>query len=529
MKNLLIPSLLLFFATSTLPSSAQLIQPEDFEYRGAFRLPEGSNGSNWNYSGYAMTYYPDGDPHGPGDGYPGSIFAIGHDHHQYISEISIPIPLISQTKDVNELNTAATLQPFRDITGGIFGDLEIPRAGLEYLPPQGSQTTGKLHFCWGQHFQFEQVPSHGWCECDLSNPQTAGAWIFGDYTNYVTNDYIFEIPEAWAAIHTPGQRLATGRFRDGGWGGQGPTLFAYGPWNDGNPPAPNDTLRAITPLLLYGTHQPGVVEITNADSMKINGYKEADEWSGGAWLTAGNKSAVLFAGTKGVGNCWYGFANGVIWPIDVDTNTVYPEVPEWPYNQRGWWSEEIKAQILFYDPADLAAVSQGSKKPYEPQPYDSLDIDEYLFDPGYNHEREKATLLGALGFDRSQSLLYIVERRADEDKSLIHVWKGHSQPTGIEGRAKSASFELFQNYPNPFNPSTKIRYSLQKPARIKLTIHDLFGRELVSLVDQKQSKGSYEFVWDGKDRDGRRACSGIYYYKIRANDFINTRQMILMR
>lgn len=525
MRQLLVASLLLFLAASTLPSSAQLIQPEDLEYRGAFRLPEGSNGSDWNYSGYAMTYYPDGDPEGPSDGYPGSIFAIGHDHHQYISEISIPIPVISQTKDVNQLNTATTLQPFRDVTGGLFGALEIPRAGLEYLPPQGTQTTGKLHFCWGQHFQFEQVPSHGWCECDLSNPQTAGAWIFSNYTNYITNDYIFEIPEAWAATHTPGQRLATGRFRDGGWGGQGPTLFAYGPWNDGNPPAPNDTLRTITPLLLYGIHQPGVVEITNDDSMKINGYKEADEWSGGAWLTVGDNASVIFVGTKGTGNCWYGFSDGTVWP----DSAPYPDVPPYPHDDRGWWTDDIQAQILFYSPTNLAAVASGTMETWEPQPYATLNIDPYLFDPGFTYERYKRYSVGASCFDRTRGFLYIVERRADEDKSLIHVWKCHSQPTGIEGRAKSASFELFQNYPNPFNPSTKIRYSLQEPARIKLTIHDLLGRELVSLVDQRQSPGSYEIVWDGKDREGRTVCSGIHYYRIKANDFIKIRKMILMR
>jgi len=343
MKRLSSFATVFLLSASAMPSTAQLIRPSDLVYQGAFRLPEGSNGSDWNYSGYAMTYYPDGDPEGPNDGYPGSIFAVGHDHQQYVSEISIPVPVISLTKDVNELNTATTLQEFHDLTGGRFGYLEIPRAGLEYLPAQGAQTTGKLHFCWGQHFQFDRAPSHGWCELDLSHPQTAGPWYFGDYTNYVTNDYLFEIPPTWADSHTPGQVLATGRFRDGGWGGQGPTLFAYGPWNDGNPPAENATLTAITPVLMYGIHVPGIPELTNADTMRMNGYKEADEWSGGAWLTAGDNSAVIFVGTKGLGNCWYGFSDGTVWPEE----GPWPPVPDPPHDQRGWWSDSIKARILF--------------------------------------------------------------------------------------------------------------------------------------------------------------------------------------
>lgn len=117
------------------------IQPEDLVYRGAFRLPDESNGSNWEYSGYAMTYCPVGDPGGPEDGYPGSLFAVGHDHHQQVSKIAIPVPVISRNKEAADLNTAETLQEFRDIRGGFYRELEIPRAGLEYLPPQGEQGT----------------------------------------------------------------------------------------------------------------------------------------------------------------------------------------------------------------------------------------------------------------------------------------------------------------------------------------------------------------------------------------------------
>ncbi|HID72685.1 TPA: hypothetical protein EYP38_01975, partial [Candidatus Micrarchaeota archaeon] len=213
-----------------------LIEPSDLTYMGAFRLPEESGSSNWMWSGYGATYYPDGDPNGPDDGYPGSLFAVGHDQHQMVSEISIPAPRIADsTKD---LNTAETLQPFADITGNMFGYLEIPRQGLEYLPPQGEQETGKLHFAWGQHLENENTPTHGWAELDISDPQPIGRWHLDGHSAYTTNDYMFSIPENWAAANTPGLLLATGRFRDGRWSGLGPALYAYGPWNDGNPPAP---------------------------------------------------------------------------------------------------------------------------------------------------------------------------------------------------------------------------------------------------------------------------------------------------
>jgi hypothetical protein len=407
-------------APSPTPITAErLIQPTDLTYLGAFKLPDGPEGIGWEYSGAAMTYYPNGDPDGPADGYPGSIFATGHDWNQYVSEISIPVPIVSSDKDVEDLNTATTLQDFHNIRGGLFGEFEIPRAGLEYLSAQGGQTTDKLYFCWAQHMgEAETNPSHGWCELDLSNPQTAGPWRIGDYWNYVTTDYIFAIPEQWADANTPGMYLATGRFRDGGQGARGPSLLAYGPWNEGNPPAPNSTLSAV-PLLLY-------TDVTAEDDFTMDNYHHSDEWSGGAWITADDKSAVIFVGTKGVGDCWYGFANGVVWPDE----PPYPPVPDLPYDERGWWSTGSEGQIIFYDPADLAAVARGEMEPYEPQPYATLQIDEYLY---HIESAQQWHHVGAASFDRERGLLYVFEPLADGNKSLIHVWEVAAEEATASG------------------------------------------------------------------------------------------------
>jgi len=393
-------------STTTLSSSSELIQPYDLVYMGAFKLPDWLDVEiGWAWSGASMAYYPDGDPNGPADGYPGSIFGTGHDWNQYVSEISIPVPVVSSGKSVGELNTAMTLQGFQDIRGNLFSEFEISRAGLEYLPAQDDQTTGKLYFCWAQHMgEGESKPSHGWCEVALSNPQTMGAWRIGNYWNYVTTDYIFAIPQAWADINTPGMYLATGRFRDGGQGGEGPSLFAYGPWNEGNPPAPNSELAA-TPLLLYGN-------VYEENPPTLNNYHHSDEWSGGAWLTANDRSTVIFVGTKGTGDCWYGCSDGTIWP---DEPPYPPDCPE-----RGWWSTGFEGQIIFYNPADLAAVARGEMETWHPQPYAMLNIDQYLYHIESSQQKHH---VGAASFDCARGLLYIFEPLADGEKSLIHIWK----------------------------------------------------------------------------------------------------------
>ncbi len=397
------------------PPSGAVILPEEIVYLGAFRLPDDEN---WEYSGHGLTYYPGGEPNGPEDGFPGALFGVGHDHHLLVSEISIPVPVVSNNLD--DLNYAETLQSFADITGGaITEELALPRLGLEY--EQGSH---KLHFVWGQHIQdFE--PSHGWAELNLANPQTAGTWVFDGYSNYTTNDYIFEIPREWADVYTPGMYLATGRAREGPWSGNGPALFAYGPWNDGDPPAPGATLTSLKPLLLYGVQQPGESVILTDETMSVDGRLDSDHWWGGAWLTAGEKSAVVFVGTKALGNDWYGFANGVVWDYDcVDQNPpTCPEYPEWPYDDRGFWADDYQAQIIFYNPADLAAVALGEMETWEPQPYASLVIDEFLFSPELDPANYKRDLVGAAAFDRERGLLFVVERLADEYQSVIHVFQ----------------------------------------------------------------------------------------------------------
>ncbi len=407
----------------SLPADPGLvIQPSDLEYLGAFRLPGESGGSNWDYSGRGLTYYPDGDPGGEADGFPGSLFGVGFDQQNFVSEISIPVPVNSRS--LEELNTAVTLQPFADITRGMFGEGDLPRLGIQYLPPMYGHDEGRLYYVHGQHFQ-DIIPSHGSSRLDLADPRPDGPWTINGYSTYATSDYIFEIPLEWA-VYLPGEpRLATGRFREGVWSGLGPALFAFSPLENGQIPTPKATLTQITPLLLYGVQEPGLTDITSRDEQSMTVYNADDSWWGGAWLTAGEKSAVIFTGTKGLGNTWYGFANGVVWEYDcADSNPpTCPEVPEWPYDNRGYWAERYQPQVIFYDPIELVKVANGGMETWEPQPYATLDLSNVFYDPVINLEEYKYDIAGAVAFDRERGLLYIFERLADEYRSVIHVWR----------------------------------------------------------------------------------------------------------
>ncbi len=85
-------------------------------------------------------------------------------------------------------------------------------------------------------------------------------------------------------------------------------------------------------------------------------------------------------------------------------------------------------------------------------------------------------------------------------------------------------FSLEQNYPNPFNPSTIIRYSIPVEGKVKIKIFDILGREVSTLLDRNHKAGNYSIEFDGSN-----LSSGIYFYRLRCGNFIETMKMIFLR
>ena len=98
---------------------------------------------------------------------------------------------------------------------------------------------------------------------------------------------------------------------------------------------------------------------------------------------------------------------------------------------------------------------------------------------------------------------------------------------GEEGIPKE--FQLNQNYPNPFNPTTIITFALPKDAFVNITVYDLLGREVKTLVSNDMPVGNHSVEWRGDDNSGARVSSGAYLYKIAAGDFVLIKKMILMK
>ncbi|MFQ6114990.1 MAG: T9SS type A sorting domain-containing protein, partial [bacterium] len=92
-----------------------------------------------------------------------------------------------------------------------------------------------------------------------------------------------------------------------------------------------------------------------------------------------------------------------------------------------------------------------------------------------------------------------------------------------------SGFRLEQNYPNPFNSSTSIRFILHKRDYVNLQIYDLLGHLVTTLIDRKMESGEHTIKWNGLDTHKRGLPSGIYFYRLKVGNKINTRRMLLLK
>jgi hypothetical protein len=90
-------------------------------------------------------------------------------------------------------------------------------------------------------------------------------------------------------------------------------------------------------------------------------------------------------------------------------------------------------------------------------------------------------------------------------------------------------FELEQNYPNPFNPSTNITFHLAKAENVTLSIFDVSGRMVNTLVNEPYAAGHHKVVWDGLDSQGNLTAGGMYFYRIQTSDFTETKKMVFIK
>ncbi|MDH4157717.1 MAG: T9SS type A sorting domain-containing protein [candidate division Zixibacteria bacterium] len=113
---------------------------------------------------------------------------------------------------------------------------------------------------------------------------------------------------------------------------------------------------------------------------------------------------------------------------------------------------------------------------------------------------------------------------------LEFAWDTGSTDVEIDPEsALPESLHLFRNYPNPFNPEMAIEFDLPRRSRVSIVICNSLGQVVTDLVNKEYPAGSHRVSWDRLSSSGERVSTGIYFYRLVAGDFINTKKMLLLK
>jgi hypothetical protein len=166
------------------------------------------------------------------------------------------------------------------------------------------------------------------------------------------------------------------------------------------------------------------------------------------------------------------------------------------------------------------------------------DMDLYTYKDG---EEFRVMIISTEGkcISPGNKTLFALEGEESFDSVEISVCDKEGNLMGFEKIYKEGSnlptgYSLSQNYPNPFNPVTTIRFKVEgerskEPTPITLKVYNILGKLVRTLVDEPKGAGTYQVVWDGKDENGEEVSSGVYFYKLKAENYVETKKMVLLK
>lgn len=183
---------------------------------------------------------------------------------------------------------------------------------------------------------------------------------------------------------------------------------------------------------------------------------------------------------------------------------IVSESPKNSYSIKENFSYNIKAVDYYQDTVNLKIISAP--------PGISLSQDGFL--SGNISQPGNYTITVEAKDSLNNSEIQSFEIKVD---SIITVYQ-------YDGIPYPTSFELFQNYPNPFNPSTIISYQLAADSFVSLKVYDILGKEIKTLVNESKSAGKYSINFDASN-----LASGVYFYQLKANDYVSTKKLALLK
>ncbi|HUV30542.1 MAG TPA: T9SS type A sorting domain-containing protein [Acidobacteriota bacterium] len=147
----------------------------------------------------------------------------------------------------------------------------------------------------------------------------------------------------------------------------------------------------------------------------------------------------------------------------------------------------------------------------------------------------KTICIDSCGFDPTNTWSWAPRpsgTKIKPDWSGPYCWTLYNVVTDVPDGAAPLpdKFALAQNYPNPFNPKTAIKFDVPYETHVKLTVFNMLGQEVITLVDEVvPPQFGKQVEWDGRSASGRTVASGVYFYKLETDSFVQTRKMALLK
>jgi hypothetical protein len=192
------------------------------------------------------------------------------------------------------------------------------------------------------------------------------------------------------------------------------------------------------------------------------------------------------------------------------------------------WDEsiDIDGDELLYDFTATLIIDGQVKADYN---LESLTNREIKIDYQSIFDEIFAAEVMFAGIEWDVSVTDGVEDVISENGSLNVGINASAAVLSINGELLPEVFALHQNYPNPFNPVTTLRYDIPENSRVNITIYDMLGRQVKTLVNQTQDAGYKSIIWNATNNYGKPVSAGIYLYQIHAGDNMQTKKMVLLK